>query len=210
MRVRKKEEGIEEGDENLENVSLLILVALLWFSALLLLKKAKLNFFKFLAGSIGVFTISMFFFLPFLERNLNGLISSVLGFIGDKTGYFEVFKSNSIISVDTKSGIVSILLNYECSGVIEMLVFTSLALFFPFGGIVRKGVSIILGNLYLYAANLIRIIFIAFGVKTFGASAYYIFHTLFARILFFILTIILYYFTFTSTHLKYQRVGEID
>lgn len=194
----------------MERVLLFILVVLPWILTLLLFKKTKLNFFKFLAGSVGVFTISMLFLLPFLERNINSLISGFLGFIGDKTGYFEVFKSNSIISVDTKGGIVSIFLNYECSGVIEMLVFTSLALFFPFGGIIRRGVSIILGNIYLYVSNIVRILFIAFGVRTFGASAFYIFHTLFARILFFILTIILYYYTFTATHLKYQRVGEID
>lgn len=97
----------------MENVSLFILIVLLWVSVLLLFRKAKLNFFKFIAGSIGVFTISMFFFLPYLEGNLNTLISGLLGFVGNKTGWFEVFKSNSIISVDTRSGIVSILLNYE-------------------------------------------------------------------------------------------------
>lgn len=194
----------------MENAALFILVILLWVSALLLFRKAKLNFFKFLAGSVGVFTISMFFFLPFFERNLNSLITILLGFIGDKTGYFEVFKSNSIISVDTGRGIVSIFINYECSGVIEMLVFTSLALFFPFGGIFRRGLSIIFGNLYLYAANIIRIMFIVFGVKTLGASYFYIFHTLFARILFFGLTIVLYYYAFTSTQLKYQRIGELE
>lgn len=91
-----------------------------------------------------------------------------------------------------------------------MLVFTSLALFFPFGGTLRKGINIVLGNLYLYAANIIRIMFIALGVKVLGASYFYIFHTLFARILFFGLTIILYYYVFTSTQLRYQRVGEIQ
>jgi exosortase family protein len=168
-----------------------------------------MNFFKFIAGSIGIFTISMIFFLPYLEGNLNILISNTLNIIGRSTNYFQVFKENSIVSIDTREGIVSIFINYECSGVIEMLVFTSLALFFPFGGSVRKILLTLGGNIFIFLANIIRVLFIIFVTKTFGASVFYLAHTLLARILFFVLMIILYYFVFTATHLKYQNVGDI-
>lgn len=193
----------------MQKVSLLLIVVLLWILALILFKNTKMNFFKFLAGSIGAFTISMVFFLPYLEKNLNILISNTLNIIGSSTKYFQVFKENSIVSMDTKSGIVSMLINYECSGVIEMLVFTSLALFFPFGGNIRKLLLTLVGNVYIFIANIIRVLFIVLITKVFGASAFYMAHTLFARLLFFGLMIILYYFVFTSTQLKYQKVGDI-
>lgn len=193
----------------MQKIILLIVVALLWIFSLILFKNTKMNFFKFLAGSIGIFTISMIFFLPYLEGNLNILISNTLNIIGRSTNYFQVFKENSIVSVDTRNGIVSIFINYECSGVIEMLVFTSLSLFFPFGGRGRKILLTIGGNVFIFFANIARVLFIIFVTKTFGASAFYLAHTLLARILFFVLMIILYYFVFTATHLRYQNVGDI-
>lgn len=194
----------------MKDLSLFILIASLWILALFLFKKLKLNFFKFLGGSLGIFTISLFFFLPYLEKNLNFLISQLLFFIGKYTNLFTVYVNNSMLSVEAGNGVVSILINYECSGVIEMLVFTSLALFFPFGGIVRKITSIVIGNIYIFAANIIRILFIASAIKIFGVDSFNIVHSLLARILFFVLMIILYYFVFTATHLRYQSVGEIE
>jgi len=192
-----------------QKLVIFIVVVILWGFALRLFKTSKMNFFQFLAGSVGIFTISLIFFLPFLERYLNASISTVLGTIGTATSYFQVFKENSIISLNTRDGIVSIVINYECSGVIEMLVFTSLALFFPFGKTVRRTLSLVIGNLYIFAANIIRLLFIILVVKIFGVSSFYLVHTLFARILFFALMVVLYYFVFTTTHLRHQNVGEM-
>lgn len=189
---------------------LVILLILIWLFLLFLFHNLKMYFYKFLTGSIGIFTISMFFFLPYLETNLNMLITGTLDVIGKITGYFSVLNNYSLITIDTKQGIVAMFINYECSGIIEILVFTSLALFFPFGGKIRRIISLVSGNIALYLANIIRVIFIIFITKGLGASSFYLAHTLFARILFFIFTVIIYYYVFTSTHLKYQKVGEIN
>lgn len=188
---------------------LFIISMLFWGFLLLVFYKEKMNFFKFMAGSVGIFTISMIFFTSHIERELTSLIINILGLIGRGTNYFEVFKENSIISMETRKGIVSILINYECSGVIEMLVYTSLVLFFPFGGIFRRVLSMVAGNIYIFIANIIRVLFIIVLTKSMGASAYYLIHTLFARILFFALMIVLYYFVFTATQLRFQTVGDI-
>lgn len=193
----------------MQNTIIFLLIVLIWSFVLMFFKNSKMYFFKFLAGSVGIFTISMIFLLPVFERLLNILITNTLSTIGESVNYFEVFKENSIISIDTKNGIISMLINYECSGVIESLVFTSLALFFPFGGTLRKILSILIGNIYIFIANIIRIIFIVLILKAFGAQSFHLVHTLLARILFFALTILLYYYVFTSTHLKYQRVGDM-
>ena len=181
----------------------------LWVMAFLLLSKTKMNFFKFLVGSIGLFTLGMIFLLPYCQDYFNKIIANTLKVIAVYTKYFDVYTGNSIVTVTTKTGIVSILIDYECSGIIEMLVFTSLSMFFPFGGFVRKVMLTLMGNVYIFIANIIRILFIVFITKTFGVGIYYLAHTLFARILFFGFMIILYYVVFTLTHLKYQKVGDI-
>lgn len=191
------------------NAVTFILVAFIWIAILISLHKINMRFFKFLVGCVGMFTIMMVFFAPYLEQGINILISYTLNAIGACTNYFQVFKENSIVTFDTKGGIVSVFINYECSGIIEMLVFTSLAAFFPFTKTIKRIVSILLGNLYIFVANIIRILFIISLTKLLGTSAYYLIHTLFARILFFALMIILYYYVFTTTQLKYQNVGEI-
>jgi exosortase family protein XrtG len=187
----------------------MIAIILLWLFTFLLFKRIKMNFFKFLVGSIGLFTIGMIFLVPLCQNNLDRMIADTLSIIARYTKSFEVYKEVSIASVYTKTGIVSIMIDYECSGIIEMLVFTALFIFFPFGGALRKTLYTVMGNVYIYAANIIRILFIIYITKTFGASVFYLAHTLFARLLFFGLTIVLYYYVFTSTHLKYQKVGEI-
>lgn len=193
----------------MHNIPVLVIVILLWIFALTLFENMRMNFFKFLIGSIGIFTISMIFFLPYFEKNLNLALSNTLNIIGKSTNYFQVFKDNSIVSIDTKTGIVSMLINYECSGVIEMFVFTSLAIFFPFGGNIRRILLTAVGNVFIYIANIIRVLFIVLITKNFGASTFYIAHTLLARLIFFGLMIALYFFVFTSTQLKYQKIGDI-
>lgn len=193
----------------MDYVFLFLTIGALWILGLVLFNKTKMHFFKFLTGSVGIFLISMIFFTPFLEKQLSIIISETLELIANATNYFAVFKGNSIISFDTKTGIISMFIDYECSGVIEMLVFTSLVLFFPFGKTLRKMIYIIGGNIFIFFSNIIRILMIVFVSKTFGAEYFYLAHTLLGRLLFFGFMIALYYFVFTITHLKYQHVGEL-
>lgn len=172
-------------------------------------KKLNLNFYKFLYGSIGLFSIIMIFFLSPLDRMLSEIITSILSFIGEATNWFEVYNNLSIIMIEGFNGIVSMKINYECSGIIELLVFSSLVVFFPFVNFKNKIYSLVFGNMYICLSNIIRILFIIFVVKTFGVEYYYLSHVILARILFFILMVFLYYVVFTKNHIKNQKVGEI-
>ncbi|SHJ43840.1 exosortase family protein XrtG [Clostridium cavendishii DSM 21758] len=194
----------------MNNQILCIIITLIWGLILLCLNKNKMHFLKFLVGSLGLFTISMIFFMTPLEGKLIDAISYILKIIADKTSYFNVYEQFSIIVIEAKSGIISMAINYECSGIIELMVFTALCLFFPFGSLLRKVISLILGNVFLFGANIIRLMFIIVVVKIFGASSFYLAHTIFARIIFFGLTILLYYIVFTSTQLKLQKVGDMS
>jgi exosortase family protein XrtG len=187
----------------------IISLVFLWVMIIILFSKTNMNFFKFLLGSVGFFTLGMILFLPYCQVYLNKMIANTLYVISVYTNYFKVYKADCVVSATTKTGIISILIDYECSGIIEMLVFTSLSIFFPFGGFIRKVTLTLIGNIYIFVTNIIRIIFIVFMTKSFGVEIYYLAHTLFARILFFGFMLLLYYSVFTKTHLKYQKVGDL-
>ncbi|MGL4772355.1 MAG: exosortase family protein XrtG [Clostridium sp.] len=186
-----------------------ILIVALWITAIILFKNLKLNFYKFLIGSVGAFTIAMFFFMTPLEGVVANLITKLLDSFSHLWTGYEVYTENSILIIDTNDGIISMLINYECSGVIELLVYSSLVLFFPFLTLWGKIRALVFGNLYLIITNILRVLFIVFMVKILGIEYYNIAHTVLARIFFFISTILLYYFVFTKSQIVNQKVGEI-
>lgn len=180
-----------------------------WSSLLIWLKHTKMNFFLFLVGSLGCFTIGMLFFLDPLEGTLNFVITELLEQIGKITHWFNVYPDYSILSIQAKNGIVSMMINYECSGIIEMLIYLSLVSFFPFMNGYRKLFAGIGGAVFIICSNIIRILSIVLVVNLFGVHSYDVAHTIIARIIFFVLMVILYYYVFTKVQIKKQKVGDI-
>lgn len=191
------------------NIFMLLSLMGLLYVVLVSLKKLNLNFFKFFIGSLGVFTIAMMFFMDPLNNLLGILITKIMSVIANISGAFEVYAKNSLLIIDARDGIISMLINYECSGVIELLVYSSLVLFFPFVSKGKKVWALIGGNIYIILCNIIRLVAIISMVKWQGIGWYNISHTIIGRIIFFIMMIFLYYKVFTKNQLKYQRVGEI-
>lgn len=192
------------------NVVMLFSLGVLLYIVLLTLKKLELNFFRFFIGSLGIFTLSMIFFMDPLNHWLGILITKIMEIIAGASGAFEVYASNSLLLIDAKDGMVSMLINYECSGIIELLVYTSLVIFFPFVTKGKKIWALIWGNIYITICNIIRLLCIIGIVKWQGISWYNIGHTIIGRIIFFVMMIVLYYIVFTKNQLKNQRVGEIQ
>lgn len=184
------------------------LIIFLYISSLILLNSLKLTFFSFFIGSVGFFSICIRYFLTYIDKVVCGANERILNFFSNIFGYFEVLKNYSMVGINTKEGIVSMIINYECSGTIELMVFISLIIFFPFGGKILRFFSLVLGCIYIFVANIIRILLIIFITVSYGEDYFYIAHTFFARILFFILVVVLYYFVFSKVQLRYQKVGE--
>lgn len=186
----------------------ILLVALCTFGYMMM-QRIGLRFFAFVVGSVGFFTICMMYFLPYIEKYANLMNSYVLEWISNVFPVFHVHSELALITIETGKDIVTMVLDYECSGGIELLVFLSLVLFFPFGNIKTKVLSTIFGVSFLFVANILRLLFIIVMTKIFGAEAYKLVHMVFARILFFSLTVYLYYVLFTLVQIRYQKVGEL-
>lgn len=185
------------------------LSVLIWILGILLFNQLKMNFFKFITGSLGLFIISTIFFINPLENILTYLINNVLSFISNISDSFNVIKEYSLVTINAPNGVLTMLINYECSGIIELLVYSSLIVFFPFISNTRKVYTFIYGNIYIFVANIIRILFMIFLVNIFGVQIYNLVHTVFARILFFVLIVALYYKVFTKNQIKNQKVGAL-
>ncbi|MGL4450041.1 MAG: exosortase family protein XrtG [Sarcina sp.] len=191
------------------NLLIFVLVVLIWLFLIRMFHKLNMLAFKFFTGSIGLFLITITFFRELLEILMGKLLFIVLSAVTTFTGLFEAFGSMNTVLINTPTGFISMNLTYECSGVIEILVFLSLAIFFPFRSNFKKIFLTLLGFLLLITSNIIRIIFIASISKIFGISIYPLTHMVLARILFFVLTISIYYIIFTKTHLKEYIFGGV-
>lgn len=189
---------------------LLIFLFVLWVYIISVLTRAKLYFFKFLIGAVGLFFFMMIFLQPYLVGILSKSVAAVAGIVGDITGFYESFYQYSLILISKGSTTISMYIDYECSGVIEMLAFTALLWFFPVYSTLEKIMYNVAGLAWIFVANIIRIFIICALVYKFGNNMFYFAHTIFGRVVFYILSIILYFYVFTKSQIKRQKVGNVS
>lgn len=189
--------------------TLIILLLIIWIYLITVLTRAKLHFFKFLIGSVGLFFFMMIILQPYLVYLLSRLVASVSGIIGNVTGYFESFTEYSMIMIRSGNSFISMYIDYECSGVIEILAFNALLWFFPLYNTVEKYMYSVVGTVWIFIANIVRILIICMLVHYYGNNMFYPAHTIFGRIVFYIFSIYLYFYVFTRSQIRRQKVGNI-
>lgn len=188
---------------------LLIICCILWVYFLRVFKKAKTGYFYFIVGSVGLFIIMMVALQPIVLTPLTKLVASATGVVGDVTGLFETYQDYSVMFVTTPSNnaAMSLYIDYECSGIIEMMAFVSLLMFFRIYTVGQRCVIAVVGCVSIFMFNVIRIFIICMSIYFWGSDAYYVAHTIVGRILFYILSVCLYYYVFTRAHIIRQRIG---
>ena len=190
-----------------------ILIAVLfvvWVYILTVLHRAKLPFFKFLEGSVGMFLILMATLQPIITVPLQKAVAASTGIIGDMTGMFYSYYQYSLIFVEHGFSSISMYIDYECSGVIELLAFSSLVWFFPLYNFIEKAVVNIAGILWIFASNILRLTVICIMVYVFGNDIFFFAHAIFGRIIFYGLTVMLYFHVFTRPQIMRQKVGKFS
>lgn len=185
-----------------------IVALLLWIYLLSALKRGKLDFWYFMAGSVGMFIFYMILLEPVLLVPLQQAVAAVAGILGEATGMFETYFKQGIVFVPCDTGAISMYIDYECSGIIEIGAYLSLLFFFSVYSIQEKVVYSILGSLSIFAANVLRIFVIASLIHVYGSDIYFVAHTIIGRLLFYGFTIALYFYVFTKGQIKRQRIGK--
>lgn len=185
-----------------------ICIVLLWLFILRVLTKAELSAWRFLWGTLGLFALLMIFVRPVITEPLAGCVCALAGVIGRLTNTFTAYFKYGILFVPSDAGSITLLVDMECSGVIEIMAFLSLLVFFR---VYTLGERIIIGTsgmVYIILCNVLRILLICLSVYFFGPGAYYIVHTFIGRIVFYILSVLLYFYVFTKPQVIQMKVGN--
>ncbi len=191
-------------------IALIIILLLVWIYILWTLKRAKLDFFKFVLGSAGLFIFMVVIIQPVLTLPLTKAVAASAGVLGDLTGMYDSYYQYAMLFISQKTGSISLYIDYECSGIIEIMAFSAMLWFFPLYNLPEKLAVSIIGGVWIFASNIIRLFVVCTLVYFFGNDMYFFAHTIFGRIVFYGLSIILYFNVFTRSQIIRQRVGSFS
>ncbi len=180
----------------------------LWLWLLHVLHKAGLRFWRYLLGACGLFLIFMILIRPWAVLPLARLVAAVAGIFGKVTEYYQAYFRYGVIFIDSFQGSITVNIDMECSGIIEIAAFLSLLTFYQVYNVPERIYVGIIGTLYTLLSNALRISVICTMIHFLGTDYYYIAHTVVGRIIFYVLQVILYFFVFTKPHVLKMKTGD--
>ena len=183
---------------------------LVWLYILHALSRAELRFWRFIVGSVGLFVLLMIFVRPWATQPLAQAVAAVAGVFGSITGTFEAFFRYGVLFVDSTAGAITLKVDFECSGIIEIMAFVSLLSFFQVYNRSERVLVGIAGSVFILLANALRITLICEVIHFMGPDAYYVAHSLLGRIVFYVLTVWLYFYVFTKPQVVRMKVGRFS
>lgn len=189
---------------------LIVLLLLVWIYTLIVTEKTKLLFWHYAVGSGGLFILMMIVVRPLLTKPLSYAVAAMAGLIGGLTHTFEPYFKYGILFVESAKGAITMQIDFECSGIIEIMAFLALLLFFKVYSLKERIALSFIGTLYIMVSNAFRIIVICEIIHIVGPSAYHMAHTLIGRILFYVLTIVLYFYVFTKPQIVRMKLGRFS
>lgn len=190
------------------NAILLLAIAALWAYLLGVFRRAELHAWRFLWGSMGLFVLLMLGIQPWLTGILARYVCAMAGVVGRLTGAFTAYFKYGILYVPTAGSSVTLQVDFECSGIIEIMAFLSLLTFFNVYRLSEKALVGLIGFAYIMVCNALRITIICLSVHLLGTEAYYIMHTFVGRIVFYLFSVWLYFYVFTKPQVVQMKVGH--
>lgn len=188
--------------------AIIVVSIIAWAYILSVLSRSKLPFFTFLWGSVGLFLFMMITIQPLVTVPLSRAVAASTGIVGDITGMFYSYYQYSLIFIENGNESISLYIDYECSGIIELMSFSALLWFFPLYDPVEKLVINISGILWIFASNILRLTVICMLVYFLGNDIFFFAHAIFGRVIFYGLSIMLYFYVFTRSQILKQKVGK--
>ena len=180
----------------------------LWVWLLRVLRKAGLKFWRYLLGSCGIFLILLILVRPWLVLPLARLIAAIAGIFGKVTGFYQAYYRYGVIFIESLNGAITVNIDLECSGFIEISAFISLLSFYGIYNIPERIYIGVVGTLYTMLTNALRIAVICTMIHFLGTDYYYVAHTIVGRIVFYVLQVILYFVIFTKPHVLKMKTGD--
>lgn len=179
-----------------------------WIYLLSILARGKLDFWYFCVGSIGLFIFMMLWIQPIVTTPLSKMVAATAGIFGKINGMFQSYFEYGILFIQREEEVVSLYIDYECSGIIEIMAFCSLLCFFSVYRFYEKVIVSISGIIVIFFSNVLRLLVICTMIYIFGNKVYYLAHTIFGRFVFYFLSIALYFYVFTKPQIVRQKIGS--
>lgn len=179
----------------------------IWVYLLTVLYRAKNGFWMYMLGSVGVFTFSMIVIEPIAVPILQKNVAAVAGALGTLTGLYSSYFRSGILFISHNGTNLSLYIDFECSGVIEIIAFISLLFFFAVYDKFERVIVGFVGSLAIFMFNVMRIFIICLSVYFGGMKIYFTAHSIIGRLFFYVCTIFLYFYVFTKPQIVRQRFG---
>lgn len=192
------------------NILFFTLFFLLWVIVIYGLRLYRIWPLFFMVGTAGLTIFLVFFSRQVLQSEVL-LAKSIAGsihwlcqsFLGIPTQIFEQAPGLLMVMVVVQQvGWTALEIGVESSGFLEMSVLISLLVFYPGWSLAERSWRVFVGLLASWAANLIRMMMIVIILHNFGKEVLVIAHTFLGELVFFILTIGIYWFLITKPSLK--------
>lgn len=180
----------------------------IWLYFLRVGYQSKLGFFTFVWGSVGLFVFMMLWVRPIVSDPFSQLVAYACGLVGKATHLYESYATPGILFVpNAKTASISLYIDLECSGIIEIMAFTSMIWFFSVYKTLEKLAINLIAVIWIFAANILRVFLICALVYFYGSSSFYMAHSIIGRLVFYALSILLYFAVFTKSQIIRQKVG---
>ncbi len=181
---------------------------LIWLFILHILNKSKLNFWHFLIGSVGAFILMLVFLEPVLTQPLARIVALLASLPGKIADMYSAHYKYGVIFVESSVGAISLKIDFECSGIIEIIAYLSLLIFYRVYTVYERFCVGILGVIAIVLANALRITVICLMIYFGGIDTYFIAHTYIGRLVFYALSVVIYFYVFTKPQIIKQKVGS--
>lgn len=190
------------------NWTLWFVALIVWIYFLWVLYREKMTAFRFLVGSIGFFVLVFTMLRYYLVEACINVLEFMLGLLEHIVPFYSLYPQYNVLFINHDNAAISLFIDYECCGFIEILVVVSVILFFPLFNYKKKAIYSVIGVIYTTLANLIRLILITAFIYKYGNNAYYVAHSWLGRIIFYVFTLFFYFYVISWNQIKKQRVGR--
>jgi len=189
-----------------------LLGALVWVALVLIMRRNRIWLFYYLIAAVG-----LCFGLVIVLRNLlpgESLLAMATAYGTHALASLldiptRVFPSAPglllVLVIVQQSGWTALQVGLESSGLLEMAVLTGLIVFYPGMPGFRRFLSLVIGLLATYIANILRVLLIVAVLHYFGKDSLLLAHTFLGRAFFFAVTVVIYWFLMTKSSLQLLR-----
>jgi exosortase family protein XrtG len=183
----------------------LVVVAVAWGAAVIFMRFYRIWLLYYVLAAVG-----LAYGLTLIARDALGLdvllgqsiawsVHQIAGPLNLPTRIFEGAPASLLVMIVTQEvGWTLLKIGVESSGLLEMIVLVSLLIFYPGRTLRQRLISVAIGWVLTWLANVLRVLLIISMLQLYGKESLVFAHSLVGKGVFFILTIAIYWYLLTA------------